>query len=240
MPWTRSVRKILAKFGYSISRVQDGIGGDAFFDMASVVGPESPVIFDVGANIGQTVSKFRATFPQAAIHSFEPSPRTFRALEKNVSHLSNVWAWNCALGAAAGQMPLLENQLPEWSSLLPLGESGWGSVERETLVDVRTIDEFCVEKGIRKIDILKSDTQGYDFEVLKGAEQMLRTGAISLVYCEIIFSELYKNIAPFGQMYDFLIDRGFRLVSFYDVAYDKGLASWSDGLFIHKSAHCGG
>jgi len=81
---------------------------------------------------------------------------------------------------------------------------------------------------------VKSDTQGYDLEVLKGAEGMFRENAIKLVYSEIIFSNLYKDMPSFGQMYDFLITRGFRLVSFYEVTYEDGLASWTDGLFAHQ------
>jgi FkbM family methyltransferase len=234
MSWTRSVRKALAKFGYQISRVQGGIGGDAFFDMARLVSVNDPLVFDVGANVGQTIANLRSTFPKARIHSFEPSPASFEILKKNVSHYSNVQIWNCGLGSSCGQKTLLENKLSEWTSFLPPSEFGWGAVEKETPVRMLTIDEFCRENAVDNIDILKSDTQGYDFEVFRGAEQMFRKGAIGIVYCEVIFSDMYKDIPSFGQMYDFLIDRDFRLVSFYDVAYDKGLASWADGVFVHK------
>jgi hypothetical protein len=98
-----------------------------------------------------------------------------------------------------------------------------------------TLDQFCRERSISRIDILKSDTQGYDLEVLIGAEEMFRNNAIGIVYCEIIFSDMYKNMPSFGKLYDFLISRDFRLVSFYDIIYEKRLASWTDGLFVHRS-----
>jgi len=235
MPWTRSVRKAFAKLGYRITRAQDGIGGDAFFDMAGLVSSDSPTIFDVGANVGQTIERVRSIFPKAQIHSFEPSPTTFEKLKKNAAHLSGVHTWNCALGSSSGQMPLLENKMSEWTSFLPLGEFGWGSVDKTTQVRMATLDEFCEEHSIPHVDILKSDTQGYDLEVLKGGEETFRKGGVGIVYCEIIFSDMYKNIPSFGKLYDFLIDRDFRLVSFYDVTYEKGLASWTDGVFVHRA-----
>jgi hypothetical protein len=117
-----------------------------------------------------------------------------------------------------------------------LGERGWGSVIRQTRVPMQTIDQFCLDHGIGQVDILKSDTQGYDLEVLKGACQMFQNNAIKLVFSEVVFSKLYNEMAPFTELYDFLIARDFMLVSFYDIFYTKDrLASWTDGLFVHRS-----
>jgi hypothetical protein len=77
--------------------------------------------------------------------------------------------------------------------------------------------------------------QGYDFEVLKGADGMMKDGRVGLVFIEIIFSRLYEGLPRFDAIYGFLADRGFRLVTFYDIQYDNNnLASWADALFIHE------
>ena len=234
MPWKRAVRKLLRGMGYSITRV-GGIGHEPFVDMASFLPNDSPLVFDVGANVGQSIRNFRGSFRNAEIHSFEPSPSTFNELKSNVAQYSNVHLWNCALGSSAGQMRLLENTMPEWTSFHRPSEFAWGSVAKETPVPVTTIDDFCKEHDIRRIDVLKSDTQGYELEVFRGAEQMFSRNAVRLIYCELIFSDMYENMPSFGQVYDYLISRGFFLVSFYAIAYERRMAGWTDGLFVHKA-----
>jgi FkbM family methyltransferase len=232
----RVIRNLLRKLGYRISRAPDGVGGDPFADMSLFITGSDPLIFDVGANVGQSIARFRSWFGSAEIHSFEPSPTTFAVLERNASRLAGVHLHNLALGSSSGELLLGENRLSEWSSVLPLGETGWGSVVRQTKVPVQTVDQFCLDHGIGRVDILKSDTQGYDFEVLKGASQMFGNNAVSLVYAEIIFSNLYQGMAPFTELYDFLISRDFLLISLYDFAYTKDhCADWTDALFAHRS-----
>jgi FkbM family methyltransferase len=232
----RQIKQIIRKFGYDIVQFRpDDFGRDPLEDMARLLHHDHPVVFDVGANVGQTIQRFRSQFPRCAIHSFEPSPTTFETLRQQASEIPDVRLWNCALGSTPGQMPFLENSSPLMSSFLPLGESGWGEVTKETLVNVKTIDEFCKEENIERIDILKSDTQGYDLEVFKGAEETIRANKIGLIYVEITFTEMYKNLPSLGQIYDFMRSHHFLLVSFYQIFYRNQLAGWKDALFVNES-----
>ncbi|WP_446361310.1 FkbM family methyltransferase [Coleofasciculus sp. G2-EDA-02] len=196
---------------------------------------DHPVIFDVGANVGQSIRKFRRIFPSSTIHSFEPSPRTFETLKQQVNKLESIHLWNYALGSSSGSMNFLENSYSDMSSFLPISEYGWGKIIKETLVEVKTIDQFCHEKNIEKIDILKSDTQGFELEVFQGAENTIKAQKIGLIYFEVIFSDMYKNLPSFGKIYNFLTERDFLLVNFYKFNYQNNLASWTDALFVHNS-----
>jgi FkbM family methyltransferase len=232
----QTIRHIIRKFGYDIVRFNPGqIGKDPRDDMARFLHNDRPIIFDVGANVGQSIDSFRFKFPRCIVHSFEPSPTTFETLNQQASKFKDVHLWNCALGSVCGQMTFLENLHSDMSSFLPLGEFGWGKVMKETLVEVKTIDRFCDEESIEQIDILKSDTQGFELEVFRGAERTIRANRIGLIYFEIIFSDMYENLPSFAQIYDFLRSRDFLLVSFYQFYYQKQLASWTDALFIQKS-----
>src|SRR5258708_11370430 len=232
----RLIRNLVRKLGYDIIRhIPNQMGKDPLYDMRTYLRSGSPVVFDVGANVGQSIQSFRSQFPACSIHSFEPSPATFKILATRTSDLKGVRLWNCALGSVSGKMRFLENSQSEMSSFLPLSELGWGEVTRETLVEVRTIDQFCDDEHIDYIDILKSDTQGFELEVFKGAERTIRANRIGLIYFEIIFSDMYKNLPSFGDVYEFLTLHGFRLVSFYEFHYQRRLASWTDALFVHES-----
>lgn len=232
----KQIRSILRKCGYDIVRFSPNqMGKNPQNDMKKFLHNDYPLIFDVGANIGQSIQIFRGNFPKCTIHSFEPSHTTFETLKQQASKLENVHLWNCALGSSSGQMTFFENSYSDMSSFLPQGELGWGTITKKTIVEVKTIDQICRDVDIEQIDILKSDTQGFDFEVFKGAEHTIRSNKIGLIYFEIIFSEQYENLPSFAEVYNFLKSRDFLLVSFYGISYQKQLASWTDALFVHRS-----
>ena len=194
---------------------------------------DNPTVLDVGANEGQSVELIRNTFPTAIIHSFEPSPATFGMLCKNCSGLKGVSPWNVAVGAGNEPMKLLENVESGMTSFLELGSLGWGAVKKATTVEMVTLDAFTEKNGIAKIHILKCDTQGFEVEVLNGAKRLMNEGRIALIYLEIIFSDMYKGIAPFDELYKLLRENGFLLVGFYSPHFQKNLLSWTDALFIN-------
>jgi len=224
------VRAIAAKLGYEITRRVD-----AFADMRRFVPSDTrPVIFDIGANVGQTAKQFKANFPSAVIHCFEPGTETFNALQQNMSSERNVHLWHCAIGSAVGKQTFLENTEPDMSSFLELSATGWGEVKNRVDVDVTTVDHFLREQNIPAVDILKSDTQGYELEVFKGAEEAMRANRIGLVYFEFIFADMYRDLPRFDDVFRYLIDRGFLLVSIYDIHHQRQLADWANLLFVNR------
>jgi FkbM family methyltransferase len=209
-------------------------GTDPFADMQRLTRAPAPVVFDVGANVGQSVRAYRAAFPASVVHSFEPGPATFEVLRASVSGLARVHLSNCALGATAGRLTFHENRLSDMSSFLPMADTGYGEVVADTEVRVCTVDDYCAEHRIGRIDILKSDTQGFDLEVLRGTDGMLSAGRVGLVYLEVSFADvLYRGLPSFGAIYDYLMERGFRMASIYKIRHHEGLANWGDALFVH-------
>ncbi len=76
------------------------------------------LIFDVGANKGQSIKFFKSLNPLASIHSFEPSPSTFRKLESNLENQSyeNVYLHKLGLSSSKNKIPFYESVLDETSS----------------------------------------------------------------------------------------------------------------------------
>ena len=233
-----SIRKLGDDFNTRVlRRPPPEVGQSAVADMKRVVpAGGKPMIFDVGANTGQTVKRFRRAFPSSTIHSFEPSQRIFNQLKANIADKGDVSAWNIALAAATcrGKQTFLENTHSDMSSFLELSENGWGKIEEKPTVEVSTVDKFLADQKIPFVDILKSDTQGYEFEVFKGAEQTIKRNAIGLLYFEFIFSDMYKGLPRFDEMFRHLTDRGFLLVSIYELRHQNNLASWGDALFVNQ------
>ena len=233
-PLATTIQTWAFKLGYYVRRASS-LGVSPFSDMKRFVPADvTPLVLDVGANVGQSVARFKGAFPSSIIHSFEPGPEAFQKLSQNISGRQGVSAWNFAVGSKVGRQRFPENTNSDMSSFLELSGASWGEVTKESIVEVITIDRFLEDQNIASVDILKSDTQGYELEVFKGAEQAMRNKQIGLVYFEFIFSDMYKNLPTFDEVFRYLIDRDFSLVSIYELHYQNRLAGWCDALFVNK------
>jgi len=224
--------------GYDIIRCNPkDPGRDPFLDMTRfLTGVRRPLIFDVGANLGQSIAQLHEAFPGAVIHSFEPSPTTYAELKRRSQGMADVNLWNLGVGASTGSLPLLENSDSDMSSFLAPGPTAWGNIVQTSAVPVVTLDDFTAQKQIEHVHVLKSDTQGYDFEVLKGCERLFAENRIDLIYYEVIVSHMYDSLPAFYDVFRFLAERGFSLVSLYDQHYQNGMLSWTDVLFARSQA----
>jgi len=175
-----------------------------------------------------------SNYQQAKIYAFEPSKKCFESLKTNFD-AANISLHNMAVGSSCGQLEFNEYS---WSALNSLLKRAYGTAKiMETyLVEVVTLDEFCKNNDISYINLLKTDTEGFELNVLKGASSMMEKNKIQFVYVEIFFNENYVGQSSFGDIYNFLLGNRFELVRFYDVLYtDEGLASKTDALFINKN-----
>ena len=208
------------------------LGFDAFGDMRRLAGTDAPLVFDVGANRGQTIERVRHYFGRPVIHAFEPGRDAFGELQRRYGETADVILNNIALGPRQETRTFLDNDHDDMSSFLEPSATAWGEIRSRYPVDVITLDDYCERRRLDRIDILKIDTQGFDLPVLAGVERLLRASAIHLIYTEIIFSDMYKGLPRFDETYAFMADRGYALVSFYDFYYQHDRASWTDALFI--------
>src|SRR6187402_3249647 len=103
------VRPMLNRLGYDIHRISSGgdLGLDPFRDMRRLsAGNRRLVVFDVGANIGQSVDRFREVLERPIIHSFEPEPATFAELRRRKGGVPGLSLNNFALGSSNGSAEL--------------------------------------------------------------------------------------------------------------------------------------
>lgn len=233
----RAVRRAANMLGYSISRLSgEQSGRNTFSDITTLTGSNSPIIFDVGANVGETIKLFKEHMPHSIIHAFEPSDDTFKVLQGATSGMSNIHYNNFALGRNTDELILHKSSLSGMTSLLNPGKDYWGEVVERIPVLVSTLDDYCFNRDIQSIDILKLDTQGFDLEVLRGAKRLLEGGKIHILLIEIIFNDIYEGQSLPEEIFSFLRKWGFRLVAFYGCHMKDGYASWTDALFIHSGS----
>lgn len=208
---------------------------DAFAEQSALLsGIPVTMIFDVGANSGQTSIKYKALFPASTIYSFEPFAESFTQLCSNFAGDPLVKPVQLAVSNQSGHKPLHVNQSSFTNSLLPSVEKG-GLYRTLTTLDVPIvmIDDFCRQESIDEIQIMKMDIQGGELMALEGASKMLSQQSIQLIYSEILFTSLYEGQAMFFQICDCLSRYGYTLFDMYNLSYQaNGQLAWGDAVFI--------
>ena len=134
-----------------------------------------PVIFDVGALIGESVLFFKGQFPKSKITAFEPSPRSFALLKRNVSQnkLSRVRLINAAVASKSGKMNFYtsKSENDPWGRGDSLKENRFNNKNRSKIVQVSTVK---LSQYINSpIDLLKLDIEGSETEIIQEIESKL-------------------------------------------------------------------
>jgi FkbM family methyltransferase len=143
-------------------------------------------IFDVGANIGEwTQSMLHEAATRSVpitIHAFEPSEYTFEKLLAT-RPADCVVPRRLALSDHTGTLPLFIVHPGAGRNSLYV-QAGHQQAMDVEVVPVTTVDAYCAEQRIERIDLLKVDTEGHDLAVLRGAQRLLRNGQVGLVQFE--------------------------------------------------------
>jgi FkbM family methyltransferase len=204
-----------------------------------LIGNSTPTIFDVGAHVGQTAARYRALFPQASIHCFEPFPASFATLHAALEGDSRAHAHQFAVSDSPGRAVLHVNRSKATNSLLPSDERAaayWGAnlLDTDTTVDVAatSIDSFCAERAITHIDILKLDVQGDELQVLRGAERLLQGQAIDVVYMEMITAPTYVGQHDLHEYLGLFRSHGYVLFDFYNPVRKYGRLLQTDNVMV--------
>ncbi|MDE3184141.1 MAG: FkbM family methyltransferase [Bacteroidota bacterium] len=202
-------------------------------DIERILNKPDPVIFDIGANTGQTIKGFRAKFPESIIYAFEPGIETFNYLQQLYKHTGNVHLHNIAFGAEKSRLIFHDNEYNVMSSFLENGSKiHFGEIIETREIELTTVDDFCMTHDIKKIDVLKIDTQGFDLEVLKGALNMLPN--VSIILTEITIYPLYKNLPELDEVLLFLREKGFKFANLYEANFRNEVLAWADFMFVNN------
>ncbi len=153
-------------------------------------------IFDCGANIGFVSYQFHKIFPSAEIHSFEPNPDVFDSMSKHLSGKDKIFKYNCGIGKVNDVIKFYKNRNTGTSSFLTPNDFHKAHMAKsfETIeVPIISIDVFCKDEQIEKIDILKLDIEGYELDALIGAESLIKNNLVDFIYAEVNLVPTYQN-----------------------------------------------
>jgi FkbM family methyltransferase len=170
-------------------------------------------IFDVGANIGQTVARIRAVYPHAPIDAFEPVAATFESLAAATADDEATQVHRLALSARPGVAVMSATPGSQQNRVLPAGSAPPAAPQEQ--VELITGDQFCARNTIREVGILKIDAEGHDLDVLVGFHTMLAQRRIHYVIVECGILPSNRTHVPLWRLTGFLSPCGYELVGLY-------------------------
>ena len=201
------------------------------------------ILLDIGAHKGESVNFFINNFSVNSIYSFEPSLNNYNKLKKNILNYNkkfkkiNFKIYNYGFGEK--KTDLILNQTAESSSStfnkININSKYYnkkkfylknnkGSFSVETLSKLDTLDNFFTENKISSVDLIKIDTEGYEYFVLKGLvenfykvkfiifehhyDNMLVKNYTFLNINELLkknnFVKIYKSKMPFRKTFEYI------------------------------------
>lgn len=184
---------------------------DSSSQVLNYIPKDAELILDVGGNIGQTAMLMATNFSNAKVISFEPFPNTLNRFKNNLSlnsNITNVSIHGVGLGA--------ENKLLKMVVECPTNSGGnrlTGSAETDeyvTEVDVVTLDGFVNDLKSTKIDFVKIDVEGFEYEVLKGASDVLKK-FMPRLFIEIDHCHLERSNAKAADIFQFLKSHSYKV-----------------------------
>lgn len=201
-----------------------------------------PIIFDVGAYIGEVTKTYRKIFPRASLFCFEPFPDSFRELEQ-LSTDPLVKIYQVAVSDQTGKTTLNVNADVSCNSIFPRPQSrpAYYSSEARNVdqieIDTITIDRFCSQENIKRIDILKLDVEGAEIKALNGAHNTLLHHAVTLIYMEVMFIPHYEGGCLFHELAGLLAQYDYTLFNLYNLKTAvNGQLRWGNAIFLSPQA----
>lgn len=195
---------------------------------------ENPIILDCGAHNGDTASYWKKIFPKSTILAVEGDPHMSAILFQKVKTLEGVHPFHLILSNVDGMVKFYPN-------LPGPGSRSQGSLYKENVsknsrgklsdkpitVESRTLDTFCKENGIDKIDFLFLDMQGGELQMLKASKTILPK--VTFICTEVLFAPLYVDAPLYSEVDTFLKSQGFVQVGIHKKS------KWADAYYVRKA-----
>jgi len=152
-------------------------------------------IIDIGSNKGQFILLIEKIYPNKNIYSFEPIKEMINKQKKFFAYKNNIIFHNVALGSSNTLKEFLITTRMDSSSFLKIvsdknKSKNYDIVENRN-IQINTLDDLLVNEKISHPVLIKIDVQGYELEVLRGANNLLKKTDYLLL--EVSKNEMYQN-----------------------------------------------
>jgi FkbM family methyltransferase len=201
-----------------------------------LLGKNINLVIDVGAHKGEFILKYCMKNNIKNAMSFEPNPEIFKILDKKTKDLQNkgiLKIFNFGLGTEKTDKILNVNMDSASSSINKLNENSKyfkrkykilnfmnsKKISKPLKIKILNLDSVLKDSNFKVIDLLKIDTEGYEFNVLKGIGKKL--GDIKVIYFEHHFDDMVIKNYKLSDIHNFLKLNNFKKCFKVKMAFRK-------------------
>jgi FkbM family methyltransferase len=173
---------------------------------------QGDLVVDVGAHIGRyTIISSKRVGPYGKVIAIEAHPGNFEMLNRNIklNKLTNAIALKYAIHSKLTNINLYtyrEESSSTGHNSIMFNHLSTKYKEKFVEVSANTLDHVLQLNGIKEVNWIKIDVEGAEFELLKGATNILSKSEDIALLIEVHFQEYYKPILEFLNFYNFKIE----------------------------------
>lgn len=201
------------------------------------------IFFDIGSHKGTYTDLFLNNFNIKKIIMVEPQKKIFKFIKKKYKKNKNIFIYNYAISNKEKMQTLFVNKHDLTTSLSQIDKKNkylnikaklfGGNIDEMILKEykIKTVKMLKIIhlKKIKKIDVLKIDTEGHELQVLKGMESYLKKN-VKCIVIEFHNSNVYLNYNA-SKVHQYLKNNNFILKRKFSFPF----TSWEDRIYINKS-----
>ena len=163
------------------------------------------IFIDIGAHKGKYTDLIVNNYDVYKVLMFEPQKNIFQYLKKKYKKNKRIKIFDCAVSDKNKKKELFINKHDLTSSLTELnpnnkylsiksklfGTNFAGMIEKKNIIQTNRLDKIIKDQSIKKIDLIKIDTEGHELEVLQGFEKKLKS--VKIIIIEFHKANIYLN-----------------------------------------------
>lgn len=207
---------------------------DLFLKNTIKVIQPNDVVIDVGINIGNYLLHFAQKATSGSVHGFEPNIEVFNYVKKNCSlnSFKNIYLNNFGLGNSSSTFEMA--QINENLGMNKIVASG--TLKNTFSIQVERFDDYVIKNNISTIDVVKIDVEGFEMNVLLGAEESINKWK-PFLFVEIDDENLKLNNASFKIMQKWLQEKDYVIMNAITLKELKAteIIKHFDILAVHKT-----
>lgn len=180
---------------------------------------ERAIVLDVGANAGSTALRYAQRVRDGRVYAFEPSDSGFARLERNLSLNAELARRIVPVQSFVSD---LETSSPSLTAYASWDLKATPAQKRDPIhggvaatadgIGATTLDAFCKERGVGRVDLIKIDTDGHEMAVLNGAIGIIEVCRPAILF-EVGLLSLERQGVRFEHFCDFFSHHGYRMMN---------------------------